>query len=277
MRYDRFLYTTTAILFIVLAYDSKASEELKNEVSTETNLVDGVALDGTMEQSTEPNNEHGTTISDHAITTNDETLTDKASSNGADPTDKSKAKVRMVTREELARHDGKQEKTLWLSIMSQVFDVTAGSEYYGDDAPYQIFSGRDANVPFISGNFTEEEALKPLLELEPHQLSSVDHWRQFYLNEEKYPFIGLLEGELYDKDGNPTEMMKKIDEKLETARIEAEERKRQREELIAKRKLEDQEKKRKAEEYKREKIKKKGMSTLSSILQYFQLTDDKEL
>jgi Cytochrome b5-like Heme/Steroid binding domain len=154
-----------------------------------------------------------------------------------------KETLRMVTKEELEFHDGNQTDTLWLSIMSKVFDVTAGPEYYAPDAPYRVFVGRDANVPFITGVFNPDEAEKPLTELENHQLFALEHWSQFYDDEEKYPFIGLLVGELYDKDGNPTESMKKVREKIAEAKVQAEERKKKTAEIIAKRKKEAAEKK----------------------------------
>lgn len=146
--------------------------------------------------------------------------------------------LRMVTKEELAFHDGNQTDTLWLSIMSKVFDVTAGQEYYAPDAPYRVFVGRDANVPFITGVFNPDEAEKALTELENHQLFALEHWSQFYDDEEKYHFIGLLEGELYDKDGNPTESMKKVREKIAEAKVQAEERKKKTAEIIERRKKE---------------------------------------
>lgn len=146
--------------------------------------------------------------------------------------------LRMVTKEELAFHDGKQTDSFWLSIMSRVYDVSAGPEYYSPDGPYRVFVGRDANVPFITGVFNPDEAEKKLTELENHQLFALEHWSQFYDDEDKYPFIGLLVGELYDSDGSPTEELKKVRVMIAKARIEAEERKKRTAELIAKRKAE---------------------------------------
>jgi Cytochrome b5-like Heme/Steroid binding domain len=150
-------------------------------------------------------------------------------------------KVRIVTKEELAFHDGNQTETLWLSIMSKVFDVSAGPEYYSKNAPYRVFVGRDGNVPFITGAFNPDEASKPLTDLEPHQLLALEHWSQFYVDEAKYHFVGLLEGELYDKDGNPTEVMYKVQEMIAVAKIAAEERKKKTAEIIAKRRREAEE------------------------------------
>ena len=153
-------------------------------------------------------------------------------------------KVRIVTKEELARHDGNQtEGVLWLSIMSKVYDVSKGAEYYAAGAPYHVFVGRDGNVPFLTGKFDDEEATKPLTELTPHQLYNLQEWAGFYDKEEKYPFVGLLEGYLYDKNGNPTPMMDQVQEMIAEGRKAVEEQKEKTAEIIARRKREDAEKK----------------------------------
>jgi sRNA-binding protein len=59
----------------------------------------------------------------------------------------------------------------------------------------------------------------------------------------KYPFIGLLEGELYDKDGNPTEALLQARERIKEAKVEAEIQKKRTREKIAERKRRDAERK----------------------------------
>jgi hypothetical protein len=89
--------------------------------------------------------------------------------------------------------------------------VTKGAGYYKKGAGYSVFAARDGSVPFITGNFTEEEAQKPILEtLSDGELWALDDWRIFYANEEKYPFIGLLLGSFYEEDGSPTEEMQRV-------------------------------------------------------------------
>jgi predicted heme/steroid binding protein len=151
---------------------------------------------------------------------------------------------RMITKEELALHDGNQTKEMWLSILSQVYDVSKGEEYYAPGSGYSIFAGRDANVPFVTGKFDPEEAEKPLTELTPMQLHSLQHWAEFYENEEKYPFVGFLVGELYDETGKPTEAMAQVKEKIAEAQVIIAEKKKKTAEIIARRKVEDAEKKR---------------------------------
>jgi hypothetical protein len=148
--------------------------------------------------------------------------------------------VRIVSEEELA---GKVEKSeLWLSILGEVYDVTSGDRFYGKGGPYSIFSGRDGSVPFITGTFTPEEALKGIDVLEPAQLFALDNWRKSYEDNAKYPFIGLLEGRLYDKDGNPTEELTVARVQIAEAAVVADEKKKKRDEIIAQRKKEKEEK-----------------------------------
>ena len=160
----------------------------------------------------------------------------------------------MVTKEELARHDGNQTSDRWLSIMSQVYDVTAGDQFYGDKGPYKVFVGSNANIPFITGNFTKEEAAKPISELDKNQLMNLKSWADFYAEEEKYPFIGLLIGELYDENGQPTEQVAKINVLIAEAEVEAAEKKRQRKERIAQKRKENEEKKKLLEQQKKDEL-----------------------
>jgi predicted heme/steroid binding protein len=153
--------------------------------------------------------------------------------------------VRIVSQEELAGKvgkDGDSEPELWLSILGEVYDVSSGAKFYGEGGPYGIFAGRDGSVPFITGTFTPEEALKGLDVLDSNQLNSLDNWRKSYEDNEKYPFVGLLEGRLYDKDGNPTEELIAARVKMAEGKVVADERKKKRDEVIAQRKKERLEK-----------------------------------
>jgi predicted heme/steroid binding protein len=119
------------------------------------------------------------------------------------------------TEGELLGKTGKDGGDIWISIMGEVYDVTSGRDFYGEGGPYSVFSGRDGSVPFITGVFTPEEAKKSLIDtLSAAQLVSLEQWRTFYADNEKYPLIGLLEGSLYDKDGNPTEELKTVRERI---------------------------------------------------------------
>ena len=263
----RISHNATVLLLILLSFgvvtcdlstDSTVAESAVNEIyaSSERN-----------EQLTDENKSKVTTESnvDEAKTT----LSTK---------ERSKENVRMVTKEELALHDGKQMPTVWLSIMSQVFDVSAGPEYYSENGPYRVFVAREGNVPFVTGTFTPEEAAKPLSSLQPHELSNLEHWLQFYIDEDKYPFIGLLEGDLYDKDGSPTDEMKLIQDKIAIVKANVANRQKKTANIIERRKKEDEERKKEAEKKKKrerfEELRKqkiKGEKSLFSFVwQFFQ-------
>ena len=124
--------------------------------------------------------------------------------------------VRLVTPEDLATKNGEDGGTeLWLSILGKVYDVSTGKMYYAPGSGYHIFAGRDATIPFITGNFTDEEAQKSTEELTPAQLYSIERdWAQFYANHERYKLVGYLVGRYYDEQGNPTEELLRVQERV---------------------------------------------------------------
>jgi len=151
-------------------------------------------------------------------------------------------KPRMITVEELAKNDGQgKDGVIWLSILGEVYDVTKGAGYYAKGAGYEVFAARDGSVPFITGNFTAEEAEKPILEvLTDAQLFQLEDWRKFYMNEERYPLMGLLLGYYYDENGAPTEERNRVTEIVNNfvplgvrRRKEREEKRRREEEAAA--------------------------------------------
>jgi predicted heme/steroid binding protein len=153
------------------------------------------------------------------------------------------SKVRVVTKEELATKTSKHGAVIWLAIMGEVYDVSNGTEYYSEGNGYSVFAGREANVPFITGRFSEEEANQSVEELKPEEIGSLDHWRDFYATEEKYSFVGFLDGDFYDKDGNPTELNKRVQAIVAEEKVKMEVRQREREEKIAERRKKREEEK----------------------------------
>lgn len=125
--------------------------------------------------------------------------------------------------------------------------MTQGAEYYGEGAPYRVFVGRDGSAAFVTGNFTPAAAEgTPVSSLTPHQMGSISSWRDFYAKEDKYPFVGVLEGVFYDKEGNPTADLESVRVAAAEAQIAMEEKNRIIQERVAERKREkeakDQEK-----------------------------------
>uniref|UniRef100_A0A7S2WHL1 Cytochrome b5 heme-binding domain-containing protein n=1 Tax=Eucampia antarctica TaxID=49252 RepID=A0A7S2WHL1_9STRA len=122
--------------------------------------------------------------------------------------------IRVISMEELSTKTGKDEGDVWISVLGQVFDVTSGRDFYGEGASYSIFAGRDASPCFASGTFNEEAAMADMEELKEGDMKGIDHWRKFYVDDDKYLFVGLLEGLYYQKDGQPTSKLSRIQERL---------------------------------------------------------------
>ena len=148
---------------------------------------------------------------------------------------------RVFTPEELGVANGVDSDKLYLALFGRVYDVRAGEDFYGPEGGYHIFSGHDAPVPFITGTFTEEEAAKSWTALETKQHGGLLSWVEFYENEEKYPFLGVVQGEFYDAEGKPLPELTKVQEALAVAKEVQKQR-----EIERQRKVAEREAKRKA-------------------------------
>jgi Cytochrome b5-like Heme/Steroid binding domain len=155
--------------------------------------------------------------------------------------------ARVISKDELALHNGKDSPDLWLSILGEVYDVTKGSQYYGAGSSYSVFVGRDGSAAFVTGNFTPEGAEAALLDaLTDNQLYQLDTWKDFYTNEDKYPFVGILHGTFYDAHGRPTPELERVRKASAEGKVLQEERNKKIQERIAQAKKEREEKKRQA-------------------------------
>ena len=147
---------------------------------------------------------------------------------------------RVFTAAELALGNGVDSENLYLAIIGKVYDVSAGAEYYGPEGPYHVFVGRDAPVPFVSGVFTDEEAAKPWDSLEVKQHGGLLSWIDFYRDEEKYPLVGVVEGNFYDGQGQPLPELKRVTEAMSLALQEQKRREAERQQKLAERKKKQQ-------------------------------------
>ena len=146
------------------------------------------------------------------------------------------APVRVVTKDELGERNGHNGDSIWIGILGEVYDVSSGERFYGKDGPYRIFAGRDGSVCFMTGVFTEEEAAKSVTILSKDQLLGLDNWRQSYVDNEAYAFVGVLDGELYDGTGSPTPLLQQVRRDIQEASVEAERKEAERLARVANRK-----------------------------------------
>jgi predicted heme/steroid binding protein len=165
-----------------------------------------------------------------------------------DPTEK----IRIISQAELKAANGVDSKNLWLAILGRVYDVSAGPQYYSKGSQYHVFVGSDSPVPFVSGIFNEEEAAKSWRALEESKLYSFVHWVEFYENEEKYPFLGLVDGTFYDKDGNPTLELTELQVKMAEQKARVDDILAQRKAKMAERRKEKEAEKKKEAEQKKD-------------------------
>eukprot|EP00899_Mesostigma_viride_P013051 jgi/Mesvir1/21747/Mv04154-RA.1 len=124
----------------------------------------------------------------------------------------------VFTKARLASHAAGGEKPLYLAILGEVFDVTAGEQHYGQGMAYAHFCGRDSSRAFVTGQFDEEGLTDDLEGLSPQQVKSVVEWRDFY--RKTYKPVGKVEGAFYDRSGRPREALSLVEKLLATAEAE---------------------------------------------------------
>jgi hypothetical protein len=128
------------------------------------------------------------------------------------------------------RKSGVNGSDVWISIVGEVYDVTAGGTFYKPGGDYEMFGGRDASGIFVSEDFTEEEAIRGLDTVPMKDTSNLDHWRSWYEKTEKYPFVGLLiDPRFYDEEGKPVTELIEYRERLVTRKEELETQRKERE------------------------------------------------
>ena len=120
--------------------------------------------------------------------------------------------------------------------MGEVYDVTAGKEFYDVGEGYSFFAGRDGTVSFFTGDYDPDHiGDKKVLDFTGPEIMSMEQWRQFYEDHEVYRFLGVLDGEYYDKNGKETPYLLKIREKVTIAKVEVEIEERKRKEKLEER------------------------------------------
>jgi hypothetical protein len=196
------------------------------------------------------NSKHVTDAAATTSTTTATTTTTTTISPNVSSSDESDAKppLRMITKEELACHNGTAEAnySMWLSIFSEVYDVSSAPQYYAPNATYNIFTGREGNVPFVTGIFTEEEAAKSITTLSYNQQWIVEHFaNDTYKNNKQanYTFVGYLIGELYHEDGTPTETLMNVRHNISLATEERRLQEVKRQKILAERRRKEAEQK----------------------------------
>ena len=94
--------------------------------------------------------------------------------------------------------NGQNGQPILLSVFGRVYDVTAGSKFYGEGGSYSMFAGRDVTRALCMGCKTEECLVRNTDGLTEKQLAEGKRWLSFFQLHDKYSYVGDLEG---DREG----------------------------------------------------------------------------
>lgn len=101
--------------------------------------------------------------------------------------------LRYYTREELAKYDGSDPSLpLLLGMNGDVFDVTEkGRDFYGKDAAYNCFAGKDSTRSLTIGSMEEDDLYRiDISDFTAEQHKSLKEQHDFYLG--KYVLVGRI-------------------------------------------------------------------------------------
>jgi predicted heme/steroid binding protein len=89
--------------------------------------------------------------------------------------------------------NGRNGNPIYLSIFGRVYDVTAGGKFYGEDASYAMFSGKDVTRALCLGCKESKCLIRSTEGLDEKQISEGKRWLSFFELHDKYHHIGNLE------------------------------------------------------------------------------------
>jgi len=99
---------------------------------------------------------------------------------------------KLFTEEHLAKFDGSNPALpIYLAIDGNVYDVSAGRRVYGPGGSYHMMTGKDAARSFGTGCFAAHQT-HDLRGLDEKELQSVEHWKKFFADSDKYHKAGRV-------------------------------------------------------------------------------------
>ena len=103
----------------------------------------------------------------------------------------------------LAKFDGREDPKIYIGVRGNVYDVSAGSSFYGPGGPYENFSGRDASRGLAKNSFDPamltplDEPIDLLEDLSKDEIEALDGWESLFKG--KYVYVGKLRNEIWEK------------------------------------------------------------------------------
>jgi predicted heme/steroid binding protein len=127
---------------------------------------------------------------------------------------------RLFTVEELSAYKGEAGQQLYLAILGDVFDVSAGSQHYAKGQAYDHFAGTDSSRAFTTGEANGVGRTDDTDNLSMDELGAIADWHRFFATHEVYAPVGAVIGRHYDANGTPTGLFpwKKLEEDKQNAK-----------------------------------------------------------
>lgn len=113
-----------------------------------------------------------------------------------DAEDEDESNLQTYTKAELLEFgDGLDGRPILISVFGRVYDVSAGSKFYGPDGPYGIFAGHDVTYSLSTGCRTKDCVEMSAEGLEDKLLNEGKRWLSFFHLHDKYHQVGKLESD----------------------------------------------------------------------------------
>mmetsp|Transcript_11278 Transcript_11278/g.11309 ORF Transcript_11278/g.11309 Transcript_11278/m.11309 type:complete len:323 (+) Transcript_11278:64-1032(+) len=101
--------------------------------------------------------------------------------------------LRDFTLEQLRQYDGVKNKSLYIAIKGEVYDVSKSPDMYGPQGAYYCFTGRDATRALARLSFEEEDLSNPNIEdLGPFERDTLEQWIEKFRHYRGYPVVGRV-------------------------------------------------------------------------------------
>lgn len=89
--------------------------------------------------------------------------------------------------------NGTTPNQLYLSIFGKVYDVSKGEKFYGPDANYAMFAGKDVTRALCLGCKDPECLVRSTEGLSEDQIKEGKRWLSFFHMHDKYHYVGSME------------------------------------------------------------------------------------
>lgn len=117
---------------------------------------------------------------------------------------------KVFTAEQLLTYDGTDPSSpLYLCVLGEIFDVTAGAKHYGKGQGYNVFVGKDSSKSFHTGDWANPDP--DVRSLNVLAVAEIVGWRKFYREHKQYAYVGVLHGIYYNADGTPTDALAEVE------------------------------------------------------------------